>query len=196
MVPQCHPSSVALDRSRTHCSDASMQDDNDAQTIHDDEVAEYVCIEDAGEEEPCVRVDECDLGHGVFARREFALDEVIGEITGNVIEDPTYGSNYAIDLEDGRTLEPLAPFRFLNHSCDANCEFTFFDVENEKQELADSGETPRFVFLVALEKIRESDELTIDYNWPAEAAVRCHCHAPNCRGWIVAEEEVGLLEDM
>ena len=37
---------------------------------------------------------------------------------------------------------------------------------------------------------RPGDELTIDYAWEAEAAIPCLCAAENCRGWIVAIEEL------
>jgi hypothetical protein len=135
-----------------------------------------------------VHVAECDMGKGVFAGQVFLADSIIGEITGDVIDDPMYGSNYAIDLENGHTLEPSAPFRFVNHSCEPNSEFTFFTVDVEESDK--SGHSLRLVFLTAVQRIAEGEELTIDYNWPAESAIPCRCLAADCRGWIVAEEEL------
>jgi len=37
-------------------------------------------------------------------------------------------------------------------------------------------------------RIAPGEQLTIDYAWPAWAAVPCACGAPECRGWIVAKE--------
>jgi hypothetical protein len=137
---------------------------------------------------PAVRVDDCAVGKGVFAEQHFEPDWVIGEITGTLIDDPTYSSDYGIDMEDGCTLEPNAPFRFLNHSCEPNCEFEWFETEDDGLEPVE-----RKVYLLAIEPIARGEQLTIDYNWPAEGAIRCQCQAATCRGWIVQEEELDLV---
>jgi hypothetical protein len=49
---------------------------------------------------------------------------------------------------------------------------------------------------VAVETLRSivaGEELTIDYGWPAEQAIPCGCGAEDCRGWVVAEEELHRL---
>jgi hypothetical protein len=139
-------------------------------------------------ENPNVDVRDCAVGKGVFSKRTFRPDWVIGEITGRIIYDSEYGSNYCIDLEDGRALEPVAPFRYLNHSCEPNCEFDMLETEEDEYAPAKRG-----VFLMALHAITEGDQLTIDYNWPAEFAIRCYCQAPTCRGWIVQEDELDFV---
>jgi len=135
-----------------------------------------------------VRVGPTRLGKGVFARRRYPAEAVIGEIEGRIIDDPHYGSDYCMNIDDGRVLEPAAPFRYVNHSCEPNCEFDFFD-------LRDTGQTEpeRRVFLIALREIKPGEELTIDYNWSAAAAIPCRCHAPSCRGWIVNPDELDAL---
>lgn len=170
--------------------DEGSQDDA---TIHNAAIPDFRIPDDPAREVN-VRVTECELGRGVLARQVFPVDSVIGEIRGEVIDDPTYGSNYAIDLENGCTLEPCAPFRYLNHSCDPNCEFTFFEVEHDEASAPDGS--ARFVFLVAVKRIVTDEELTIDYNWPAESAIPCLCDAADCRGWIVAEEEVEDIDEL
>jgi hypothetical protein len=128
------------------------------------------------------------MGRGVFARTYYRMDCIIGEIQGELIDQPDYRSDYCIDLEDGRQLEPFPPFRFLNHSCDPNCEFDFFDLPDGATSLL-----RRRVFLLAAKDISGGDELTIDYNWDAEAAIPCRCHAPTCRGWIVQASQLPQL---
>lgn len=74
--------------------------------------------------------------------------------------------------------------RFLNHSCDPNCETVI-----EK----------RRVFIEAMRAIHPGDELTYDYSYDrddatgwgkeAEAQYPCHCGAANCRGTILAPEK-------
>ena len=135
-----------------------------------------------------VRVGRTAVGKGVFAQRTYQSGEIVGEIEGEVIHDEKYGSDYCMNIGGGRALEPAAPFRFVNHSCEPNCRFDYFD-------LASPGGGPacRRVFLLAMDKIRPGDQLTIDYGWSAQGAIPCRCGAPTCRGWIVDEKYVSDL---
>lgn len=70
--------------------------------------------------------------------------------------------------------------RFINHSCDPNCEALF--VEDDRE-----------IWIAAARTIRPGEELTYDYAYTvdeedADAARRtypCRCGAPNCRGTIL-----------
>lgn len=124
------------------------------------------------------------MGKGVFATRSFDIGEVVGEITGEAIEDPEYSSRYAFDLEDGRQLEPAAPFRFVNHSCDPNCSFEVINVTDARRV------TRRQLMLFAIYDIDSGDQLTIDYNWPVGFAIPCKCRSEYCRGWVVGEQHM------
>lgn len=134
-----------------------------------------------------VRVGRTPVGKGIFAQKSYQRGALIGEIQGTIIKDPTYGSEYCMNIGDGRILEPDAPFRFVNHCCDPNCEFDWFDVSES------DAAVERRVFLIALDRIRPGEELTIDYHWSAGAAIPCRCGAHCCRGWIVAPEQLHLL---
>ena len=125
------------------------------------------------------------MGRGVFAARSFTTGDIVGEITGQTIDDPEYTSRYAFDLEDGRQLEPAAPFRFVNHSCDPNCSFEVIDVTD-----AQHRSQRRQIMLFAIYDIDFGDELTIDYNWPVSYAIPCKCRSEYCRGWIVGEQHL------
>ena len=110
---------------------------------------------------------------------------MIGEIVGKLIHTVKYGSDYCFLIGDDSCLEPESPFRFINHSCDPNCEFNWFDVVSVGRT------TPRRrVFLFAIGDIKPCDELTIDYNWSAAAAIPCRCRSASCRGWIVDPAEL------
>jgi len=67
------------------------------------------------------------------------------------------------------------PARFLNHSCAPNCEA---EVTEER------------IWIVAHRDIQPGEELTFNYGFNLEdyKEYPCHCRAPNCVGFIVAEE--------
>ena len=68
--------------------------------------------------------------------------------------------------------------RFINHSCNPNCEAILSDGK---------------IFIAALRNIKAGEELSYDYGYHLEdetmdEALRkypCHCGAPNCRGTIL-----------
>ena len=132
-----------------------------------------------------VRIARTPVGLGVFAGRRYRYQEIVGEIGGCVVDDAAYSSSYCMDMGDSRCLEPSSPFRYVNHSCEPNCRFDWFDLASGEE-----GVSRRRVFLLASTEIEPGEELTIDYGWPATMAIRCRCQAPTCRGWIVSAEEL------
>lgn len=140
------------------------------------------------EEQASIYVDITRVGRGLFARRAYRQGDEIGQVTGDLIMDAEYGSEYCIDLCDGRGLEPHPPFRYVNHSCQPNCELVVWTDGDDHAENA----APE-VSLLACRDIRPGDELTIDYGWPADATIPCRCGSRRCRGWIVAEDELPYL---
>jgi hypothetical protein len=133
-----------------------------------------------------VRIGETPVGKGVFTERSYPANAVIGEINGKLVTDCPNGSSYSFEIDDRTQLEPFAPFRYLNHSCEPNCEFDC--IEDEGMNGVGSP-----LYLIALQDIWPGEELTIDYNWPASSAVPCRCVAASCRGWIVNFDELVLL---
>ena len=128
-------------------------------------------------------------GLGVFSLRAFRRDELIGPIEGTVMEEPSYESQYCMEV-DRVAMEPVAPFRYLNHSCRPNCALVELEVD-----FADGVAGVTKLWLETLAEIAAGEEMTIEYNWPADAAIPCGCGSPNCRGWIVAAEEREQIED-
>ena len=134
-----------------------------------------------------VRVGQAAHGKGVYARRRFRKGTTVGEVTGRVITIEGYDSNYCIDLGGPRRLEPNGPFRFINHSCTPNCQFAWYEPLKKTDPL------PSTVWVETIRIIEPGEELTIDYCWPADSAIRCGCRSPRCRGWIVDPAELVLL---
>jgi hypothetical protein len=133
-----------------------------------------------------VRVGPTHVGQGVFAARRLRSGIVIGEIKGDVLDDHPADPSYCMELPTGKLLEPAAPLRFVNHSCDPNCElFYWFDEDKGLQEDR--------LWLQTIRSIEPGEELSIDYCWPADAAIPCRCGAQECRRWIVDPAERHLL---
>ena len=124
------------------------------------------------------------VGKGLFATQRFDEEVVVGEVKGELIDDVDYGSDYCMHLDENAKIEPKEPFRYLNHSCDPNCELVIWKTRK-------SGESryPR-LWVQTLHGVKRGEELTIDYGWPADAAIPCLCKSPRCRGWIVDAKEL------
>jgi hypothetical protein len=90
---------------------------------------------------------------------------------------------FSIDEEhdlDGSVAENLA--RFINHSCAPNC-----DAEDHEGR----------IWVVARRDIAVGEELTYNYNFDLEDYPDnpCHCGAPACLGYMVAEELFGVVRE-
>jgi uncharacterized protein len=126
-----------------------------------------------------VRTGSTAYGLGVFSTRWFDRRELIGPVLGRVIDDPQYESDYCMTIGEQSVLEPEWPFRLVNHSCQPNCRLC----------TDASGQ----LWLRVLHEIEPQEQLTIDYAWPAAAAMPCRCGCADCRGWIVAANQQQLL---
>jgi SET domain-containing protein len=135
-------------------------------------------------------------GRGAFAiapiRKGTRIIEYTGERITHAVADARYDDNA---MEKHHTLLMVVnrkwvldaavggnESRFINHSCDPNCEVV---VERGR------------VFIDALRDIHPGEELAYDYAYEREdgddaiATTRypCRCGAPGCRGTILAPEE-------
>ena len=125
-----------------------------------------------------------NVGKGLFARKLFRKRQAIGHMKGKLITGDDYDPDYVVDMGEFGVLEPHAPFRYLNHSCEPNCELLEWqETESSKPQ----------IWVHALRTVRPSEQLTIDYGWPAESAIPCLCGSPSCRGWIVDQSQLGRV---
>lgn len=124
------------------------------------------------------------VGRGVMTARPFEEGTIIGTLTGPVVCDASYESDYCIRLTDTLSLEVAPPYRYLNHSCEPNCELVHYEGERDDEHE---------ICLTATRQIVDGAELTIDYAWPSGKEIPCECGVERCRGWIVDEDELHLV---
>ncbi len=86
---------------------------------------------------------------------------------------------FVFDLNDKYDLDgniPNNPAKYINHSCDENCEAV-----NEDDQ----------IFIYSKKKIPKGAELTFDYGYDIEFYEEhpCRCGSPKCVGYIVTKEQ-------
>jgi SET domain-containing protein len=134
-------------------------------------------------------------GRGVFATRKVPAGTLLIEYRGERISDEEADRRYPFNederhhtflfrLDDGSVLDAGVggnAAKYINHSCDPNCE---------------AVEEDGHIFIYALRDIRKGEELVYDYHYildePHTAANKklypCHCGAVKCRGTILARK--------
>jgi SET domain-containing protein len=134
-------------------------------------------------------------GKGVFATRKIRAGDRLIEYRGERISDEEADRRYPFDenerhhtflfkLDDGSVIDAGVKgnaAKYINHSCDPNCE---------------AVEEDEHIVIYALRDIRPGEELVYDYNYildePHNAANKklypCHCGAKKCRGTILARK--------
>ena len=121
---------------------------------------------------------------GGFARTDIATGTCVIEYIGEKITkaDSLHrceaNNEYIFTLDEEYDLDgnvPWNPARWLNHSCEPNCE-----------AVLDEGR----VWIVALRDIKAGEELTFNYGYDLENYREhpCRCGTSECVGYIVAEE--------
>lgn len=136
-----------------------------------------------------VRIGPSECGMGVFALHPFVAGALLGPISGEIFDDELYESDYCMELGTIGCIEPDAPFRYLNHSCQPNCRLIEYEVEQ------DDDEYPAELWLSVESDIPQGEQLTIDYGWAAEHAIPCQCGSSACRHWIVAADQLGQMAE-
>jgi uncharacterized protein len=123
-------------------------------------------------------------GLGLFARKAYAQGERVIEYTGERISKAesirrcSEGNHFIFDLDDEYDLDGSVDSnlaRFINHHCTPNCSV----------ELTDGR-----LWVIAGRSIAAGEELSFDYGYDLSdyRDYPCSCGAPNCVGYILAEE--------
>lgn len=123
-------------------------------------------------------------GWGGYARKDISRGARVIDYVGEKIEKQESlrrcqeDNEYIFTLDDQHDLDGNVhwnPARFLNHSCEPNCEAE-----------VSAGR----IWIVALRSIRAGEELTFNYGFDLEdyKGYPCHCGSTSCVGYIVAEE--------
>ena len=126
--------------------------------------------------------------YGVVTRESVDCDELLCEYLGEVRLAGDFDSNscYVIQLDDDLFLDATSSgtiARYVNHSCNPNCEFRCWYVP-----CGNGMYLPR-IGLYALGPIAENDVITADYRMmsPSPKSIRCGCGARACRQFIDME---------
>ena len=128
-------------------------------------------------------------GTGLFAARALGPGTTLIEYVGRKIDKQEsqhqcqLNNPYIFYLDDTCDLDGNVewnPARFINHSCNPNCD----------AELVDGR-----IWIVTNRPVRAGEEITFDYGYDAEDYLEypCRCGAPNCRGYIVAAEHAAAI---
>jgi SET domain-containing protein len=134
-------------------------------------------------------------GRGIYARREIPkgtrIIEYVGErITkaeaerrGPSLEElaklkPDQGGVYIFELNKRHDIDGNVPYntaRYINHSCDPNCEIEIIRGH---------------IWVVAMRDIRKDEELSYNYGYDIDCYQEhpCRCGSNRCVGYIVDED--------
>jgi uncharacterized protein len=123
-------------------------------------------------------------GTGMFARVDIPAETRIIEYVGERVdkeesERRRKANNFFIFIvTDDYDIDGLVdwnPARFINHSCSPNCE---------------AREEDEHIWVYALRDLKAGEEFSFNYGYDLEDYEDhvCRCGAPNCLGFMVAEE--------
>ena len=134
-------------------------------------------------------------GRGLYASADIDVDTHIIQYVGEKItkkesskraleweekaRETGDGLVYIFELDDKYDIDGRLgenPARYMNHSCDGNCEALNCDGE---------------IWIVAIKKIKKGEELVYDYGYDMEHFMDhpCLCGSDNCIGYIVREDQ-------
>jgi len=135
-------------------------------------------------------------GKGVFAKRDIPVGTRVIEYVGEKItkaeserrahipiqknrKNPEHGSVYIFQINKRYDIDGYVPYntaRFINHSCEPNCE----------SEIIRGS-----IWIIALQDIKKGEEINYNYGYSYEDHEdhQCFCRADNCVDFIMAEEE-------
>ena len=139
---------------------------------------------------PAVRIEVRESGvhgHGVYAMESIPKGTRIIEYTGQRVSwegapnDENDPHTFNFGLDNGEVINPEIggnDARWINHSCDPNCEA----IEEDDR-----------IFIDALRDIQAGEELFYDYALEIDEPITeeskkkfaCHCRSPNCRGTML-----------
>ncbi|KAF6266782.1 hypothetical protein COO60DRAFT_1265640 [Scenedesmus sp. NREL 46B-D3] len=134
-------------------------------------------------------------GFGLYAEEDVAAGQFLIEYIGEVLEEEEYirrkqyyiqtGQRhyYFMNIGNGEVIDACRKgnhARFINHSCEPNCETQKWMVRGE---LA--------IGLYTLRRIKAGEELTFDYNFEryGDKPMRCFCGSKKCRKFIGGTQE-------
>lgn len=101
-------------------------------------------------------------------------------------KNPEIAAVYIFELNEEYDIDGDVPdndAKYVNHSCNPNCEVEIIDDE---------------IYIIALRDIKKGEEITFNYGFEFDEDYiehPCNCGSPNCIGYILAEEDWPKLKD-
>ncbi len=138
-------------------------------------------------------------GKGIIAKRDIKKNERIIEYIGEKItkkegdkrsaarikeylNKKNEGSVYIFELNSKFDIDGSPEYnkaRYINHSCDPNCEVDILDNK---------------IWISSIKKIKKGTELSYDYGYPFDKDDYkdhvCMCGSKNCIGYIISQDDL------
>ena len=116
---------------------------------------------------------------GIFARKNIEKDIPVVQYTGRKLtkkQSDRSNSWYIFEVNKRFDIEGRNIARYMNHSCDPNCEA--YIVNNNE------------VWIYSLRSIERGEELTYNYGYEADSFedYLCNCLAKNCIGYMLDQD--------
>ncbi|MDD5341113.1 MAG: SET domain-containing protein-lysine N-methyltransferase [Patescibacteria group bacterium] len=113
--------------------------------------------------------DSGKYGTTIFSAKKINKGETVFIICGPIIKQP---SIYTVPIDFNLYIDPIAPGKFLNHSCEPSC-----GIKNRTE-------------IVAMRDLGKDEEITIDYamivykydDLKLKQKIVCNCGSKICRG--------------
>jgi len=138
-------------------------------------------------------------GWGLRTTTELPINSFIMEYVGEVVRSKEFRSrvkkytkqkikhHYFMALRSDEIIDATVKgnlTRFINHSCEPNCETQKWTVNGDLR-----------IGFFTIKNLQPGDEITFDYQFQryGRKAQKCYCEAPSCRGYIGGNEQTFSL---
>ncbi|KAK7886399.1 hypothetical protein WMY93_026020 [Mugilogobius chulae] len=139
-----------------------------------------------------------DKGWGLRAAKDMPANTFVLEYCGEVLDHKEFKARvkeyarmknihyYFMSLKNNEIIDATLKgncSRFMNHSCEPNCETQKWTVNGQLR-----------VGFFTTKAVTEGTELTFDYQFQryGKEAQKCYCGAPSCRGFLGGENRVSV----
>jgi DNA-directed RNA polymerase subunit K/omega len=147
-------------------------------------------------------IQEGNMGFGLQAEEDISRGKLVIEYIGEILDEtqmiqrlerqriltPSDKEYYIMELDNGVYVDGKYEgnlSRFINHSCDPNCELQRWNVRGKIR-----------IGIVAIKAIKKGEALSYDYQFDTqqEDVFKCYCQANNCRGTMAPRSRKRLIE--
>lgn len=150
------------------------------------------------------KIREEGMGWGLKAAEDIANGSLVIEYLGEIIDEkemnlrmsnqrrytPTDHDFYIMELDQGYFVDGKFKgnsSRFINHSCDPNCELQRWVVKGRMR-----------IGIFAIRDIEVNEALSYDYQFDTNEkdAFKCYCGSSNCRGTMAPKKKKDIMANL